>query len=124
MSPDEKNIWVEKSNDIKRQLQEYNETLAAYGIDKDGNKNSELHKVKKGIQLPKGPRCVYRVCFCINSKHVFFFSDRLTPCFISVLASSCMKQDLNYLLKNILQFAQRFGAICQKAKKHCGKRTL
>ena len=63
MSPDEKNIWVEKSNDIKRQLQEYNETLAAYGIDKDGNKNSELHKVKKGIQLPKGPRCVYCVCF-------------------------------------------------------------
>lgn len=53
----DKQIWTDKANEVKRQLQEYNSSLAAQGVSGDRiTKKGDLRKVKKGIALPKGPR--------------------------------------------------------------------
>ena len=56
MSHKDKAVWIEKSNEVKKQLSVYNEEMAAQGIDHTQAKKGDMRKAKKGIALPKGPR--------------------------------------------------------------------
>lgn len=51
-----KQVWTDKANEVKRQLQEYNSSLAAQGVADILTKKGDMRRVKKGIALPKGPR--------------------------------------------------------------------
>jgi hypothetical protein len=56
MSHKDKAVWIEKSNEVKKQLSIYNEEMAAQGVDHTQAKKGDMRKAKKGIALPKGPR--------------------------------------------------------------------
>jgi len=63
MPHSEKLVWIEKSNEVKKQLSEYNEEMAAKGLDSSQPKKGDMRRVKKGIALPKGPRSAYTLFY-------------------------------------------------------------
>lgn len=63
MPHSEKAVWIEKSNEVKKQLSEYNEEMAAKGLDSSQQKKGDMRRVKKGIALPKGPRSAYTLFY-------------------------------------------------------------
>lgn len=62
MPSQEKEVWIEKSREVKRQLEHYNAEMAVRGLDR-GSKKGSMRKVKKGISLPKGPRSAYTLFY-------------------------------------------------------------